>query len=545
MKQLFSILLSLAFVFSLNNTSVKASSFPDLEHVPWAKEEIIYLTDEGIINGFPDGTFGPQMDVTRGQVAVMLVRDLFPNASPTSTPPFTDLSKGKYYYNEVAVAYEKGIIKGYDNKVRPTDPISRAEAAVMVDRAYDIKRNGSVNGLPDAQNISWATGSIMDLYSQNIINGTPDGSFKPYKDITRAEFAKVLAATIEPSFRSMDDLEVHFIDVGQGDSTLIESPSGKTILIDGGRKSAGEEIVDYLASSGIDSIDIMVATHPDADHIGGLIDVLEQVEVKKVVDSGKPHTTDTYMEYLTLIDQKNIPFETPSAGDSLNLDDTLDINVLNSLHSSSDNNESSIVLKVSHNQIDFMLTGDASVDIEQEIIEQYDVEAEILKLGHHGASNSTSSAFVNAVDPEVGILSYGPNSYGHPDSTVVNRMWDAGATLYSTCDAGTITVTTNGNSYHVDASPFDGSDNCGTNINPEPEPEPEPTPDPDPQYPINVNTADYETLQLIKGVGPAIAQNIIDYRNTYGPFTSYNQLLNVKYIGPATLEEMRPYITLG
>ncbi|MGP4061493.1 S-layer homology domain-containing protein [Halobacillus sp. H74] len=543
MKQLFSILLSLAFVFSLNNQSVSASSFPDLDQVSWTKKEIIYLTDEGIINGLPDGTFGPRKKVTRAQVAVMLVRDLFPNSSPTSTPPFTDLSKGKYYYNEVAIAYEKGILTGYENKVRPTDPISRAEAAVMVDRAYDIKRNGTVNGVPDAKNISWATTSIMDLYSQNIINGTPDGSFKPYNDITRAEFAKILAATIEPSFRSIDDLEVHFLDVGQGDSTLIESPSGKTILIDGGRKSAGEEIVDYLASSGIDSIDIMVATHPDADHIGGLIDVLEQVDVKKVVDSGKSHTTDTYMEYLTLIDQKNIPFETPSAGDTLNLDDILDIKVLNSLHSSSDNNESSIVLKVSHNQIDFMLTGDASVDIEQEMIQQYDVEAEILKLGHHGASNSTSSSFVNAVDPEVGILSYGPNSYGHPNPTVVNRMWDAGATLYSTCDHGTITVTTNGNSYNVDADPFMGNDSCGTNVNPDPEPEPEP--DPEPQFPINVNKADHETLQLIKGVGPAIAQNIIDYRNANGPFQTIEELLNVKYIGPATLEEMRPYITLG
>ncbi|WP_406944502.1 S-layer homology domain-containing protein [Halobacillus sp. SY10] len=539
MKKLFSILLSLAFVFSLNTQSVSASSFPDLDQVPWAKEEIIYLTEEGIINGLPDGTFGPKLNVTRAQVAVMLVRDLFPNASPKSTPPFTDLIKGKYYYDEVAIAYEKGILTGYDNKVRPTDPISRAEAAVMVDRAYDIKRNGSVSGLPDAQNISWATTSIMDLYSQNIINGTPDGSFKPYKDITRAEFAKILAATIEPSFRSMDDLEVHFIDVGQGDSTLIESPSGKTILIDGGRKSAGQEIVDYLSSAGINTIDLLVATHPDADHIGGLIDVLEQMKVNKVLDSGKSHTTDTYMEYLTLIDEKDIPFKEAYTGEMLNFDDVLDIKVLNSKHSSNDNNDSSVVLKVTHGEIDFMLTGDAPTDIETEMVSRFDIEAEILKVGHHGASNSTSQAFVNEVDPEVGILSYGENSYGHPNSTVVNRLWNAGTKLYSTCDAGTITVSTNGTSYDVNANEFDGSDECTTPSNPDPDS------DPEPQYPINVNTADYETLQLIKGVGPAIAQNIIDYRNTYGPFTSYDQLLNVKYIGPATLEEMRPYITLG
>ncbi|WP_408008448.1 MBL fold metallo-hydrolase [Pseudalkalibacillus sp. A8] len=216
----------------------------------------------------------------------------------------------------------------------------------------------------------------------------------------------------------------------------------------------------------------MVATHPDADHIGGLINVLEQVQVQKILDSGKSHTTDTYYEYLSLIDEKDIPFETAVEGSILEFDDVLNIKVLNALNSSSDLNESSVVLKVSHGDIDFMLTGDASVDNEAEMIQKYDVEAEILKLGHHGSSTSTSQSFVNAVNPEVGILSYGNNSYGHPNSKVVNRMWDFGSTLYSTCDAGSIMVTTNGNNYNVDADPFMGNDSCGTDVDPEPEPIP-------------------------------------------------------------------------
>ncbi|WP_394218234.1 S-layer homology domain-containing protein [Halobacillus trueperi] len=203
MKKLLTGALSLTFVFSIFSTSVSAAdSFPDLDQASWAKEEILYLHEEGIINGLPDGTFGPKENVTRAQVAVMLVRDLYPNETAENEPPFSDLSKSAYYYDAIAVAYEKGIMKGDGDNMRPQDPISRAEAVVMVDRAYDIERDGEVSGFPDANDISWATESILDLSSQHIINGTPGGTFEPFQNITRASFAKVLAATIEPSFRN-------------------------------------------------------------------------------------------------------------------------------------------------------------------------------------------------------------------------------------------------------------------------------------------------------------------------------------------------------
>lgn len=209
MKKLLTCALSLTFVFSLFTTSVSAEdSFPDLDQVKWAKDEILYLHDEGIINGLPDGTFGPMQNVTRAQVAVMLVRDLYPNETAENAPPFNDLSKTAYYYDEISVAYEKGLIKGDGENMRPKDPITRAEAVVMVDRAYEIKRDGKVNGFPDADGISWATESILDLTSQHIIIGTPDGTFNPFQNITRASFAKVLAATIDPSFRSLSESQI-------------------------------------------------------------------------------------------------------------------------------------------------------------------------------------------------------------------------------------------------------------------------------------------------------------------------------------------------
>ncbi|MGP4060948.1 S-layer homology domain-containing protein [Halobacillus sp. H74] len=203
MKKLLTLALSLSFIFSLSITSVSAAdSFPDLDKASWAKDEITYLNEEGIVNGLPDGTFGPMKNVTRAQVAIMIVRDMYPNQTHEGDVPFDDVSEGAYYYDEVSVAYEQGILKGDGENMRPEDPISRAEAVVMVDRAYDIERDGEVDGFPDSDDIPWATESILDLTSQHIINGKPDGTFAPFEDITRASFAKVLAATIEPSFRS-------------------------------------------------------------------------------------------------------------------------------------------------------------------------------------------------------------------------------------------------------------------------------------------------------------------------------------------------------
>lgn len=144
---------------------------------------------------------------------------------------------------------------------------------------------------------------------------------------------------------------------------------------------------------------------------------------------------------------------------------------------------------------------------------------------------------MDEVQPEVGILSYGENSYGHPDSEVVNRLWEADVDLYSTCDEGDITITSTGNNYDVSASIFDGSDPCIAEQD---------NGDNDGENPglINVNTASYEELQEVSGIGTTIAGNIIDYRETYGDFQTYEELLNVSYIGEATLEEIKPQITL-
>jgi len=245
------------------------------------------------------------------------------------------------------------------------------------------------------------------------------------------------------------EMQVHFIDVGQGDSILIESPSGKTMLIDGGVKGAGQQIVSYLKELGINKLDIVVATHPDADHIGGLIPVLDNMTIEQFYDSGKVHTSQTFEEMLTRIDEKNIPYHVPKIGDDIEFDKDVNVKVLNANDQTTDNNDASIVLKMTYGNVSFLLTGDAGVALEKEML-QYDVKATVLKAGHHGSNTSSSEEFIQAVKPEVTILSYGEdNKYGHPHAEIVDRLQAIGSKIYATADLGTITVSTDGVNYTV------------------------------------------------------------------------------------------------
>ncbi|MGE6602807.1 MBL fold metallo-hydrolase [Lysinibacillus sp. FSL M8-0216] len=245
------------------------------------------------------------------------------------------------------------------------------------------------------------------------------------------------------------EMRVHFIDVGQGDSILIESPNGKTMLIDGGVKGAGQQVVSYLNELGVNKLDRVVATHPDADHIGGLIPVLQAIPIEQFYDSGKVHTSQTFEEMLMAIDEKNIPYYVPKTGDLIEFDKDVTVKVLNANEHATDNNDASIVLKVVYGNVSFLLTGDAGIALEKEMM-QNDVTATILKAGHHGSNTSSSKEFIRAVKPEVTILSYGEdNKYGHPHAEVVDRLQAMGSNIYATAESGTIMVATDGVNYTV------------------------------------------------------------------------------------------------
>ena len=253
--------------------------------------------------------------------------------------------------------------------------------------------------------------------------------------------------------QTVKEMQVHFIDVGQGDSILIQSPDGKNILVDGGTKAAGDDVVSFITSKGVKKLDYVVATHPDADHIGGLIPVLNSFSVSNFVNSGKIHTTQTYAELLMLVDNKNINYIEPKNADIMIGNWTSDfyLQVLYVDSNATDNNDSSIVIKTGYKDVDFLLTADASTDIEDYLLKTYDdISADVLKAGHHGSNTSSSTAFINAVKPTTTILSYGKdNSYGHPHKEVVNTLNSVGSKIYKTATDCNITVTSNGKTHTV------------------------------------------------------------------------------------------------
>lgn len=261
----------------------------------------------------------------------------------------------------------------------------------------------------------------------------------------------------QTNIQNSGDLQVHFLDVGQGDAIFIKSPNGQTMLIDGGVKGVGQQVVDYIQEQGVEKLNFVVATHPDAAHIGGLISVLNEIPIDYFIDSGKMHTSSTYEEMLQLIDKNHIQYIVPKTGGQIQLDDVLKVDILYANENASNHHEASIVLKVTYDEISFLLMGGANISIENELMQHADLKATILKAAQHGSNISSSNEFLRAVQPEITILSYGQdNPHGHPDFEVVSRLKKIGSKIYSTAESGTIVIKTNGKSYTTSAPEWTG-----------------------------------------------------------------------------------------
>jgi competence protein ComEC len=254
---------------------------------------------------------------------------------------------------------------------------------------------------------------------------------------------------------SLPDGRTHlvFFDVGQGDAIFIETPTGQQILIDCGPDPAtiasalGREMPFWDRS-----IDLVVLTHPNEDHLLGLVEVLRRYQVGQVLDSPADSTASSYVEWRRLIAEQNIPYHRGDAGQSLDLGGGDRLEVLSPAHLSSDVNDDSLVLRLSAGSFSALLTGDVGPAAEKELLSATpDLRSLVLKVPHHGGEQALVPGFLEAVAPSTAVISVGrDNRYGHPSPGTLGRL--NGLSLYRTDQNGTVVISTDGASYQISSS---------------------------------------------------------------------------------------------
>lgn len=332
------------------------------------------------------------------------------------------------------------------------------------------------------------------------------------------------------SVADTDSLVVRYLDVGQADATIFhlnDADEEYVVLYDVGDWQ-GEEVVDYLHDQQIEAIDLIIVSHPHADHIGQLNPILEQFSVEEVWMTGNETDTNLFISTMeTLLADDSINYNEPELGDEYKIG-PLHIEVLHPepTELTGDLNEDSLSILATFGEVKFLFTGDAGVKTELEIIDNHQhIEAHFLQLGHHGSNTSSDASFIEAVNPAYAIYSAGKNnSYGHPSPEVVDLLKGKNIPLLGTDTDGTITVTTDGNDFEISAEKGNISavdERTQSNNSPA-------------KSCVDLNKATQAELETIIHINKERAAELIELR----PFTALEQLTEVKGIGPKRLEDI-------
>ncbi len=307
---------------------------------------------------------------------------------------------------------------------------------------------------------------------QAVVGDMQDASSASTSDATPSASPSSMASNASEPVDS-GKLVVYFLDVGQGDASFVELPNDETLLIDAGNEENGPEIVSYINALGYDSITYIVATHPHADHIGGMAYVINNLGVGDIYMPKASTTTQTFEDLLTAVMDKGLAVQTAKAGVDVVGDGSLTVEMLAPNSDAYDDlNNYSAVVKITYDNNSFLFMGDAEMLSENEITG--DVSADVLKVGHHGSSSSTGQAFLNDVNPEYAVISVGTdNDYGHPTNETLDKLTAAGATIYRTDLDGTVVFTSDGTTISVDKpNSYTGEstgDGTTTNVPPSPD----------------------------------------------------------------------------
>lgn len=249
------------------------------------------------------------------------------------------------------------------------------------------------------------------------------------------------------------DMAVHFIDVGQGLAILVQS-GGENLLYDGGNRSHADEVVQYLKNQQVETINYMISSHYDEDHLGGLVKCLDNFEVEHVLGSDYVHTSDLFNTFMNTATAHAIIVEYPSVGDTYEFG-TGSITVMAPDGISQNSNDNSVVIRLVNGNNSFMFMGDAEETSEQDMISTgMNLDCDVLSLGHHGSASSTSWDLLEATSPSWAVISCGlNNSYGHPAAETMGKLSDMDIPVFRTDDQGTVIALSDGNTISWNQEP--------------------------------------------------------------------------------------------
>lgn len=261
----------------------------------------------------------------------------------------------------------------------------------------------------------------------------------------------ILSLNLNPNLINTSVISITFIDVGQGDATLIRDGAGFDVLVDGGKRSSGENLLAYLHHVGVDDLEIIIATHSDRDHIGGLIPLLDSdtIPVESVLYNGYPGSTEIWAGFVEAVENEGLSLiaaQYPQIHDW----GEISVQVLNPSDDLIDpeQNQASVVLLLDFDQISILLPADIDSTVENKLLTRVStLQADILKVAHHGSKYSTSQIFLDNIQPKEAIISVGVNAYGHPTPEILSRLKSNEINIWRTDFAGTILLSSDGFDY--------------------------------------------------------------------------------------------------
>lgn len=267
-------------------------------------------------------------------------------------------------------------------------------------------------------------------------------------------FVNILIWSAVVAYQPKDHITVSFLDIGQGDAELIESTNGNRVLIDGGPNKIILQRLGEVLPYFNQKIDVVIETHPDKDHIGGLPDVLTRMKVGTFLEPGveSPNSVDDAIR--AIIKSKNIPYMLARAGQVIDMGDGAELRILFPDRDVShfETNDASVVAQLIYGDTCFLFTGDSPQKMEEYLVSVYgdELKCDVLKVGHHGSRTSTGDVYLKVMKPEYAIISAGKgNSYGHPHKETIERLKNAGVKMLSTAVLGTIQMISNGDTISI------------------------------------------------------------------------------------------------